>query len=48
MKLIDLTPAERDAFKKATKPIWDKYRGIVGPELFDFFLAKVNKYAGKK
>jgi tripartite ATP-independent transporter DctP family solute receptor len=47
VKLTDLTPAERDAFKKATKPIWDKYRGIVGPELFDFVMAKIKKHSGK-
>jgi TRAP-type transport system periplasmic protein len=47
VKLIDLTPAEREAFKEATKPIWDKYRGIVGPELFDFVMAKIEKHTGK-
>ncbi len=47
MKLTELTPEEKEVFKKATKPIWDKYRQPIGPELFDFLIAKVNKYAGK-
>lgn len=47
VKLTELTPEEKEVFKKATKPIWDKYRQPIGPELFDFLIAKVNKYAGK-
>ncbi len=47
VKVVQLTPEEREAFKQATKPIWDKYRPIVGPELFDFFMAKVKAHSGK-
>ncbi len=47
VKLTVLTPAEKEVFKNATKPVWDKYRGIIGPELYDFFLSKISKYAGK-
>lgn len=47
VQIIELTPAEREAFKKAMSPVYKKYREIVGPELFDAFMAKieeVNKY----
>lgn len=46
VRLVQLTPEEREAFKQATKPIWDKYRQIVGPEFFDFFMAKMKAYSG--
>ena len=47
VEIIELTPAEREAFKKAMTPVYEKYRGIIGPDLFDAFMAKieeVNKY----
>lgn len=47
VQVIELTPAEREAFKKAMTPVYKKYREIIGPELFDAFMAKieeVNKY----
>ena len=47
VKVLKLTAAERDAFRKATKPVWDKYRLRVGPELFDFFLAKIKEHSKK-
>jgi TRAP-type C4-dicarboxylate transport system substrate-binding protein len=47
VKVIELTPEERAEFKKAMTKVWDKYRPKIGPELFDFFLAKVAGYAGK-
>jgi len=28
--------------------VWDKYRPKVGPDLFDFFIKKVNQHAGNK
>ncbi len=42
IEVIELTPAERKAFKDACKPVWDKYRPIVGPELFDDFVSTVD------
>ena len=48
VKLIELTPEERDAFKKAMTKVWDKYRPKIGPDLFDFFVKKVEQHAGKK
>ncbi len=47
VKLVALTPEEREAFKQATKPIWDKYRPIVGAELFDLLMAKIKAHSGK-
>ncbi len=46
--VIELTKEEREAFKTATKPVWDIYRPIIGPELFDFFLAKVKTHSNKQ
>lgn len=43
VKVIDLTPAERDKFKEAMTTVWDKYKKQVGPELFDFFMAKIKE-----
>jgi len=48
VKVIQLTPEERDAFKKATSPVWEKYREKIGAELFDFFLKKVEQHSAKK
>ncbi len=48
VKVIELTKAEKAAFKAATKPVWDKYRPFIGPELFDFFLAKVKSHSTKQ
>lgn len=45
VKVIDLTPEERQAFAWAMKPVWDKYRGIVGADLYDFFQATIKKHS---
>ncbi len=42
--VIELTAAEREAFRKAMTPVWDKYREKIGPDLFEFFLAKIKSY----
>ncbi len=47
VQIIELTPSEREAFKEAMTPVYKKYREIIGPDLFDAFMAKikeVNKY----
>ena len=47
VQIIELTPSERGEFKKAMTPVYKKYRKIIGAELFDAFMAKieeVNKY----
>lgn len=33
----DLTKEERDSFLNATQPVWEKYRGEVGEEFYDYF-----------
>lgn len=47
VKVTLLTPEEREAFKKAMTKVWDKYRGSTGPDLFDFFLKKVDEHSKK-
>ena len=39
-----LTPAQRQAFADAMKPVWTKYKGIVGPDLYDYFMATIKKH----
>jgi tripartite ATP-independent transporter DctP family solute receptor len=45
VKVIDLTAAQRQAFAKAMKPVWDKYKGIAGADLYDFFMATIKKHS---
>ena len=45
VKVIDLSPAERQAFADAMKPVWSKYREIVGPEFYDYFQAKIKEHS---
>jgi TRAP-type transport system periplasmic protein len=47
VKVIELTPEEREAFKKSMTKVWEKYRKKIGPEMFDFFLAKVKEHNKK-
>ncbi|MDF1553378.1 MAG: TRAP transporter substrate-binding protein DctP [Deferrisomatales bacterium] len=42
--VIELTPAEREKFRLAMVPVWNKYRPLIGEDLFDFMLAKIEKY----
>lgn len=43
-----LTDADRAAFKKAVQPILDKYKGIYGAELYNFYMKKIDFYSKKK
>ena len=45
VKVIELTPAERQAFVEAMKPVWEKYKGIVGADLYDAFMAAIKKHS---
>jgi TRAP-type C4-dicarboxylate transport system substrate-binding protein len=45
VKVIELTAAERQAFAKAMKPVWEKYKKIVGADLYDFFQATIKKHS---
>ncbi len=44
IKVVELTAAEREAFRKAMTPVWNKYRKQIGDDLFDFMLAKIKKH----
>jgi TRAP-type transport system periplasmic protein len=48
VKIEELSSAERQAFKQASKPIYDKYRKIIGPEYYDFYTKKIGFYTKKK
>jgi len=43
-----LTQQDREAFKKAVKPVYDKYKGVLGAEWYNFFLKKIDFYSKKK
>ncbi|MFH1057222.1 MAG: DctP family TRAP transporter solute-binding subunit [Pseudomonadota bacterium] len=45
VQVVDLTPAERKAFADAVKPVWTKYRDVVGPDLYDAFMATIKKHS---
>jgi len=45
VKVIQLTEPERQAFAKAMQPVWDKYKGVVGAELYDAFQATIKKHS---
>jgi len=47
VKVVELTTEEREAFKGAMKTVWATYREKIGPELFDFFQAKIKSHSGK-
>ena len=42
--VIHLTKEEREAFKEAMVPVWDKYRKKIGNEIFDFMLTKIKEH----
>jgi tripartite ATP-independent transporter DctP family solute receptor len=44
VEVINLTDAEREEFRTAMVPVWNKYRGIMGDEIFDFILNKVEEH----
>ncbi len=44
VEIIRLTPEEREKFRVAMLPVWDKYRQKIGDELFDLTLAKIKEH----
>jgi len=44
IEILDLTPEEREAFRIAMTPVWDKYREKIGDDLFDFMLTKIESH----
>ena len=45
VQVVSLTPQERAAFAQAMKPVWQKYKQVVGPEFFDFFMATIAQHS---
>lgn len=43
-EVVTLTPAERQAFRAATAPVWDSYRQKLGADLVDFIAAKAEQH----
>ncbi|MCP4718920.1 MAG: DctP family TRAP transporter solute-binding subunit [Desulfobacteraceae bacterium] len=41
IEIIDLTTNEREAFRVAMIPVWNKYRKKIGDDIFDFMLEKI-------
>lgn len=44
VQLVKLSGAERDVFRQATTPVWDKYRKSLGSDLVDFMVEKVKQH----
>ncbi|WDP89094.1 MAG: DctP family TRAP transporter solute-binding subunit [Desulfobacter sp.] len=44
IEIIDLTTQEREAFRQAMVPVWNKYRKKIGDDIFDFMLDKINAH----
>jgi tripartite ATP-independent transporter DctP family solute receptor len=45
--IIELTPAEREGFRKALSPVYEKYRKTIGETLYDEFMKKVEALSKK-
>jgi TRAP-type C4-dicarboxylate transport system substrate-binding protein len=41
LEVIELTPEERNRFREAMVPVWNKYRKKLGDEIFDFMLDRI-------
>lgn len=48
VKIEELTAAERQVFREASKPVYEKYRKIIGPEYYDLYMKKIAFYTKKK
>jgi TRAP-type C4-dicarboxylate transport system substrate-binding protein len=44
VEIIKLTPEEREKFRVAMSPVWDKYRKKIGDDIFDFTLEKIKEH----
>ncbi len=44
VELVNLTPEEREEFRIAMIPVWDKYRAKIGDDIFDFMLNKIEEH----
>ncbi|MFO7984367.1 MAG: TRAP transporter substrate-binding protein DctP [Desulfatiglandaceae bacterium] len=44
VQVVTLTPEERKAFVEAVQPVWEKYRKIVGEDLFNTLMELIEKH----
>ncbi len=44
IEILELTVEEREAFRQAMVPVWNKYRKKIGDDLFDFMLEKIKSH----
>jgi tripartite ATP-independent transporter DctP family solute receptor len=44
IEILELTAEEREAFRQAMVPVWNKYRKKIGDDLFDFMLEKIKSH----
>jgi TRAP-type transport system periplasmic protein len=44
VQMVDLAPEEREEFRTAMVPVWNKYRGTIGDDIFDFMLGKIEEH----
>ena len=42
-KGLSISEVDRDAYRKQTRSVYDEFRSIVGPDLFDSVLKQVEK-----
>ena len=45
VKVTELTPEEKAAFKNKMTKVWEKYRKKIGADMYDFFMKKVKYYS---
>ena len=48
VEITVLSFQDRAEFRRAVKPVYDRYREVAGPEWFDFFMKKVEAYSGPR
>lgn len=44
VEILELSAAEREVFRTAMTPVWDKHRQKIGDDLFDFVLTKIKEH----
>ena len=46
VEIVELSASERESFRKAMRPVWEKYRKKIGEDFFDFILSKIASHQG--
>lgn len=44
VEIIELSPSERELFRKEMLPVWDKHRQEIGNDVFDYMLNKIKEH----